>query len=371
MIRVLQVIGAMDRAGAETMIMNYYRNMDRTQIQFDFLVHTEHRCDYDGEIESLGGNIYHIPHYTGLNHFLYQRACKQFFESHPEISLVHGHIGSGAAVYLSEAKKAGLHTIAHAHSENFYTGLNKVAFSLVTKPIKNKADSFFACSAKACFDTFGKQVFQNKDYLVINNAIDVERYQRALTYRGTYRDRLGLTNKPTLGHIGRFIEVKNQIFLIEVFSNIVRHIPEAQLLLIGDGPLKKTLEKRIQDLDLLHNVHILGKREDIPELLAAMDLFVFPSLKEGLPVSVIEAQASGLPMLLSDGITAEAAVLPTCKRLPLSIGSENWSKEALSLLADTPNRKNAFTLLNGAGFDITQNAHQLAAFYEKHARKAS
>ena len=119
MIRVLQVIGAMDRAGAETMIMNYYRNMDRTQIQFDFLVHTEHRCDYDGEIESLGGNIYHIPHYTGLNHFLYQRACKQFFESHPEISLVHGHIGSGAAVYLSEAKKAGLHNNAHAHSENF------------------------------------------------------------------------------------------------------------------------------------------------------------------------------------------------------------------------------------------------------------
>lgn len=369
MIRVLHVIGAMDRAGAETMIMNYYRAIDRNEIQFDFLVHTDRHCDYDDEIESLGGNIYHIPRFNGLNHFSYKKACHEFFEAHPEIDIVHGHIGIGAPIYLSAANAAHKFTIAHAHSENFYTGINKIVFSIATHPTRKIAQTFFACSPQACIDTFGQDVLKKNICKIVNNGVDTENLKNRARKRESYRNKLGLVDRPVFGHVARFIPVKNHEFLIEVFAEIVRLSPNAQLLLLGDGPNRAQIESMVKNLALENNVRFLGVRADVPELLAAMDAFIFPSTKEGLPVSVIEAQAIGLPVLLSEGITETATILPTATRMPLDDGPRAWATRALAMLDERLPLEKAQEELIAAGFDANQNARELSAFYNDMANR--
>lgn len=365
MIRVLHVIGAMDRAGAETMIMNLYRHIDRSEIQFSFLVHTDRHCDYDDEIETLGGKIYRLPRFTGLNYFQYKKACKRFFETHPEIDIVHGHIGVGAPLYLAAANKANKFTIAHAHSENFYIGLNKIAFSVATHPTRKIAKAFFACSNQACIDTFGESVLQTGRCTIINNGVDTEILKNSAMKREAYREDYGLSNSPVFGHVARFIPVKNHEFLVEIFNEIVRKMPNAQLFLLGDGPDRPKIEKMVKDLQLEKNVHFLGVREDISELLAAMDVFIFPSKKEGLPVSVVEAQAVGLPVLLSDGVTETAAILPSTTRASLSEGATAWANRALAMLDGRLSPKKAQEILRSAGFDATKNAQEVSAYYKK------
>lgn len=368
MIKVLHVVGAMNRAGAETMIMNYFRCIDRKSVQFDFLVHTNDECDYDREIEALGGKIYRIPRFTGFNYFQYRNACQTFFREHPEFDIVHGHIGAGAPIYLTAAKEHNVFTIAHAHSENFYTGIEKVAFSVATRPTRRIAEAFFACSEQACIDTFGAEIFAKGKYRIINNGIFVDEYMRALDARDVYREQFDLGDCLTIGHIGRFIDVKNQSFLVDVFSCVVEHAPDAQLLLVGEGPTKHAIESKVKQIGLENQVHFLGIREDIPELLAAMDCFIFPSVKEGLPVSLVEAQASGLPTLMSSGITKTAAILPTSRRLALVAGAERWAQEALNLIDDGSNRSASANRIKDAGFDIVQNARELVSLYAQFVR---
>ena len=369
MIRVLHVIGAMDRAGAETMIMNYYRAIDRNEVQFDFLVHTDRHCDYDDEIEALGGKLYRLPRFTGLNYFQYKKTCKRFFETHPEIDIVHGHIGVGAPLYLAAANEANKFTIAHAHSENFYTGLNKIAFSVVTHPTRKIAKAFFACSNQACIDTFGQSIFKAERCTIINNGVDTEMLKNSATKREAYRENHGLSDAPVFGHVARFIPVKNHRFLVEVFKEIVHQAPNAQLLLLGDGPDRPKIEKTVKDLQLEKNVHFLGVREDVPGLLAAMDVFIFPSEKEGLPVSVVEAQAVGLPVLLSDGVAETAAILPSTTRTPLSEGIDAWANQALAMLDDRLSPEKAQETLRSKGFDAIKNAREISAYYQKAARQ--
>ena len=369
MIRVLHVIGAMDRAGAETMIMNLYRHIDRSEIQFDFLVHTDRHCDYDDEIEALGGKIYRLSRFTGLNYFQYKKACKRFFEAHPEIDIAHGHIGAGAPLYLAAANETHKFTIAHAHSENFYTGLSKIAFSAATHPTRKIAKAFFACSNQACIDTFGQSILQSGRCTIINNGVDTEALRTRATDRESYRKDLGLSDDPVFGHVARFIPVKNHEFLIEVFAEVVRRSGNAKLLLLGDGPDRQKIESLVNQLKLEKNVCFLGVREDVPELLAAMDVLIFPSKKEGLPVSVIEAQAVGLPVLLSNGVTEAAAILPSAARISLSEGAGAWADRALAMINDRLSLEKAQEELRSTGFDAAQNAQELSTFYKKAAHR--
>lgn len=365
MVRVLHVIGAMDRAGAETMIMNYYRHIDRDEIQFDFLVHTDRHCDFDDEIEALGGNIYRLPRFIGANYFQYKHACKRFFEALPEIDIVHGHIGAGAPIYLSAANAANKSTIAHAHSENFYTGLSKIAFSIATHPTRKIAQTFLACSKQACIDTFGQSVFESGRCKITNNGVDTETLKTRAKMRDIYRKELGVTDSPVFGHVARFIPIKNHEFLIDVFANLVRELPNAQLLLLGDGPTRPKIENKVKELHLEKNVHFLGVRSDVSELLAAMDVFVFPSIKEGLPVSVVEAQATGLPVLLSEGITEAASILPSARRISLNEGAQVWANNALAMLDNRISPDEAQIKLGAAGFDAVQNAQEISSFYKE------
>lgn len=363
MIRVLHVIGAMDRAGAESMIMNYYRAIDRDRIQFDFLVHTDRHCDFDDEIEALGGRIHRLPRFTGLNYFQYKNACKRFFATHPEIDIVHGHIESCASIYLPAAREQGLMTICHSHQAKGPLSPFEIAFRLATVRNKHSADLYMACSQKAGIDRFGSTVVESDRFSVLNNAIDLTTFDSTEEQRLHMKETLGVSKRPVFGHVGRFTEAKNHLFLIDVFAKIVDEVPDAQLLLVGRGEQEKMIRDIIGKKGLSDSVQFLGIRDDIPQVMAAMDVFLLPSLWEGLPVVAIEAQASGLPSLISSNISSEAAILPSTEMLPIT-NADLWASEAIARLEiERMNKGQIEQALVSHGYEITSAAEKLSNFY--------
>lgn len=363
MIRVLHVIGAMDRAGAETMIMNYYRAIDRNQIQFDFLVHTDRHCDFDDEIEALGGRIFRLPRFIGPNYFQYKNACRSFFEAHPEIDIVHGHIESSASIYLSEAKRAGKATISHAHQANGPLSPFEIAFRLATFRNKRSADFYMACSQKAGRDRFGLPVVDSGRFSVLTNAIDLTAFSNTEEQRARMRASLGVAGKPVFGHVGRFTKAKNHPFLIEVFNKIADAHDDAQLLLVGRGENEKAIRELVRAKGLEDSVHFLGVRDDVAEVMSAMDVFLFPSVQEGLGIVAVEAQASGLPTLVSDALPDEAMILPSAKKLPI-VDASLWATEAIARLdAKRMSSAEIQHALTEHGYEITSATDELTEFY--------
>lgn len=366
-IRVLHVIGAMDRGGAETFIMNVYRSIDRNRIQFDFLVHEDRECAYDAEIRKLGGNIYRLPRFTGFNFFDYRKKCRCFFREHSQYSVVHGHIGSSAAIYLSEAKRAGLFAVAHSHGTNAKSFV-RIPYAIVSYPTRYIADVFFACSLEAGVDRFGKRTVLRSCFRVVNNGIDVDRFRFSQSSRNQLRSRLLLSDAaPVFCHVGRFVSSKNHLFLLEVFSYIASVLPDAYLLLIGGGSLEHDIRKRVESLGLSDRVLFLGVQDDVATALMASDVFIFPSLWEGLGIAAIEAQASGLPCLLSSSLPAMSKVTPGARFIDLEEGAQAWAEEAIkSFEMPSDNRSLCANAVKQAGFDIADTTNKLSVFYSSH-----
>lgn len=365
MIRVLHVIGAMDRAGAETFVMNTFRSIDRNQIAYDFLVHTNDDCDYDNEIRSLGGNIYRLPKFNGLNYPQYKKACRQFFQEHPEIDIVHGHIGSSAPIYLKEAKRAAKRTIAHSHNYSPSRSPSMNMYRALARPVVKHADLFFACSYEAAVDRFGKGVADSEKSLIVNNGIDLTLYQRNSELAKQAKDALGFDKEPIFIHIGRFSEQKNHKYLIEVFKGIKERMPDARLLLVGRGPNEDNVRKLVHDAGLDESVHFLGIRADIPDILRASDVFLFPSLYEGLGIALVEAQAVGLPCLVSDRIPEISIMTDRVQQLPID-DSEMWVEAAVHLYGlYSGNFDNCTEEVKSAGFDIRDVAELMEESYRE------
>jgi len=363
-LRVLHVIERMDRGGAEAMLMNLYRAVDRDVIQFDFMVHTTHKAQYDDEIAALGGRIFRIHRFYGYNPVSYWAAWKKFFTDHPEYGIVHGHITSSAAVYLRVARKFGLTTIAHSHSEDNGPGLLGLGLDIVQKFIPRTTDYFFACSDQAAVNKFGSGVLSRPNYHFFPNGIDTSRYVFDPTSRERVRTEFGFGDAPVIGHVGRFVHEKNHMFLINVFESLVRIRPDARLLLVGDGVLRAKAEKKVAELELESSVVFAGIRPDIPDLLCGMDVFCFPSTHEGLPVSVVEAEASGLPTVLTDTLSPRLTITDRVHRLGLDQGPQAW----VSMLADlaaTPGirEEGSAHQVAQAGFDVRDTAAWLTDFY--------
>lgn len=355
-IRVLHIVTHMNRGGLETMIMNYYRHIDRTKIQFDFLTHRTGKKDYDEEIEALGGHIYHLP---ALNPFSmqYRHQLKQFFLEHPEYQIVHSHLDCMSAIPLKYAKKAGVkHRIAHAHStsqdKNMKFWLKRIYMQFIPK----YATDLFACGHEA-----GKWMFGEHDFYILNNAIEAQQYGFDLAKSKQGKDKLGLKDYFVIGHVGRFSEPKNHIFLIDLFHEYVKQDESAKLLLIGDGTLKKSIEQKVQKLNLNEKVLFLGVRDDIPALMQVMDVFLFPSIYEGLPVTLIEAQASGLPCVISDVISDEVIVTDLIQKVSLHDDLNAWVEAINKTKAVT--RKNTYEAISQSGFDVIKNVHELEKIY--------
>lgn len=368
-IRVLHVIGIMNRGGAETMIMNLYRHIDRSKVQFDFVENSSEPAAFDEEILSLGGRIYRCPHYNGKNHFTYVKWWNDFFKAHPkEYPIVHGHLGSTAAIYLSIAKKYGAYAIAHSHSSGTDHSLRSYLYQMMSYNTRNVADYFFACSEAAGKDRFGRKVISGDHYAVLNNAIDVNRFSYNPSVRNAVRDELGIRqNQLVVGHIGRYTKEKNHEFILKVFSELKKMGSNARLLMIGDGPLHTQIMQAAEQSGLSSDVIFTGVRSDVERLVQAMDVFILPSLYEGLGIVVIEAQVAGLPCCVSDVVPPEAVLTDLVERRPLADGADAWAQWILS--RGHTQRQNETAKIMQAGYDISTTTAWLQNFYESVVKK--
>lgn len=362
-IRILHVVTYMGRGGLETMIMNYYRHVDRSQVQFDFLVHRDFRADYDDEIESLGGRIFRLPQLIPWSGS-YNNALNRFFASHPEYKIVHVHQDCLSSVILKAAKKQGVPVrIAHSHSSSQDKNLKYLVKLFYKRQIPVFATQLFACGKEA-----GDWMFGGAPFHVINNAIDTRKYTYSPARSRNMRQQLGIREDAyVVGHVGRFNTVKNHTFLLDAFSELKKKNPDAVLLLVGEGDLRGEMEKKAATLGLKDSVIFTGMRTDVPDLMQAMDCFVFPSLYEGIPVTLIEAQASGLPCVISDAVPAESQKTTLVERIALTDGAAVWADQILKHRGDV--RPNTGSAIAEAGYDIVSNAQWLLNYYLEQWKK--
>lgn len=357
-IRVLHVVTHMNRGGLETMIMNYYRHIDRTKIQFDFLTHRDGKKDYDDEIFKLGGKIYHLPPVNPLDKKGYLKKLDDFFREHPEYKIVHSHLDCMSAYPLRAAKKYGVPVrIAHSHNTSQERNLKYLIKLYSRSLIPKYATDLFACGEEA-----GKWMFRNHPFVVMRNAIDAEKFVYNSEVAKQKREELGIEDKFVLGHVGRFNLQKNHEFLIDIFNEVCKQNENAVLLLIGTGELEYKIHEKVRNLGLNKKVMFLGVREDIPELMQAMDVFVFPSLFEGLPVTLVEAQAAGLPCVVSDMITKEIDIIDNMRFLEINGTTSKWVEE---IEKERERQKEACRMIENAGFDIKRNAEWLTNLYQR------
>lgn len=364
MIRVLHCVHSMSRGGVETLLMNIYRNIDRNKIQFDFLVHTEKESDYNQEIKKLGGKIFFVPprnqgvlkNYNALN---------SFFKAHKEYKIVHQHVSSLSYITpLKVARKNGVPVrIVHSHNtQQGGNGLHKFIHKYNQMHVKKISTHYLACSKAAAKWLYPKKQYLNGEYEIINNAVNTDNFIFNEEVRCIKRKELGIENKFVIGHIGRFMHQKNHDYLVDIFKTVYDKDNNSILLLVGDGELRSAVEKKVKNLNLTDHVIFTGVRSDIPELLQAMDVFVMPSYHEGLPVTIVEAQAADLPCVLSNEITKEVEILETVRWCSLSDNSSIWAEKVL-LYLNSRNRTNTSHEIADAGFDIKNTTNNLTKSY--------
>lgn len=360
-VRVLQVVTYMGRGGLETMLMNYYRHFDRSKVQFDFLVHRDFKADYDEKIRSLGGRIYHMPRLVPWSGS-YRHKLKQFFREHPEYQIVHVNQDCLSSVALRCAKESAVPVrIAHSHNSNQNIDIKYPIKLFYRKQIPEYATDLFACSKEA-----GKWMFGNHSFQVIPNAIEIASYMFNPAIREQARDSLGIKKEFVIGHVGRFRPQKNHKFIIEVFVSLLKQFPEAKLLLVGDGEEIQASRELVKRLQIEKQVIFTGARSDVNRLLQAMDVYLFPSLFEGLPMSLVEAQAAGLPCLISDRVPESAVLVKDLVSvMSLEQTADEWAQRLLNM--KTATRTNHSKELQDAGYDIDIEAEKLQNFYLKKA----
>ena len=355
-IRILHIVTYMGRGGLESMLMNYYRHIDRSKVQFDFLVHRDFKADYDDEILSLGGNIHHISRLVPWSG-AYKKELKNFFLAHPEYKIVHVHQDCLSSVALKCAKECGIPVrIAHSHNSNQDKNIKYLIKLFYMRKIPYYTTNYFSCGKEA-----GDWMFRGKSYQILHNAIDSDSYKYNPIIANKIKSELGLENKLVLGHVGRFRAQKNHAFLIDVFHEVKKIEPNSALLLVGDGELQEEIQQKVNSLGLSKDVIFMGSRSDVNQLMQAMDIFVFPSLYEGLPLTMVEAQASGLPCLISNNIPDECILVQDLvKKKNITDSAADWANIICSI---SLNRKQYLQAITKAGYNIKYEAEKLQDFY--------
>lgn len=352
--RLLCLVSCMNAGGAETFLMKLYRKIEREKYQMDFGVFTEKNGFYDTEIERLGGKIYHLTpkteNFSLYKKELYNLILKEKYEYVLRIT------SNAAGFYdLKIAKSAGAR-VCIARSSNSSDGDSwKVkVINVISRFLYQKfVDVKIAPSDLAAAYTFGKQSIARGEVYYLNNGLDLNVYRFSSNARNRIRTEFNLQGKFVIGHIGRFFEQKNHAFLVDVFYEIKKEKDNAVLLLVGDGDLRRGIEEKVKKLGLGDSVIFTGIRKDVPALLSAMDVFVFPSLYEGMPNTVIEAQATGLPCVISDTITREAGITDLVKFVSLKAHTSKWVEKILQSANNSiVNRVFYSKLMKDSGYDI-------------------
>lgn len=368
-IRVLHVVNTMDMGGLETFIMNIYRNIDRNKVQFDFLKHRNTKSYYDDEIEKLGGRVYSVSQINPLKQNSYLKELRNFYLQHPEYTIIHSHINSFSLYPLREAKKVNkdITTVAHSHIAKSKKSFLNYRFPFVEynkRHLKKFTSYNFACSVVAGKWLYGDDIEKENNFKIINNAIDTSKFLFNQETRERIRTQLDIQNKFVIGHVGRFNDQKNHDFIIDIFNSVKKLKKDAILLLIGDGNLKKEIQEKVNKLGLSSSVYFLGLRNDTNELLQAMDLFLMPSKFEGLPVTLIEAQASGLRCVVSTEITREVDITGLINFIDLEKSVEEWVHEIIQF-DNKYERLNTENMIINSGYDAKANAKFFEKFYIK------
>ena len=359
MIRVLHSVSNMDRGGIETMLMNFYRNVDRSAVQFDFLANKPQPGDYDEEIRALGGRIFVSPGF--VNWKKYEEFMTGLFREHPEYKIIHTHNGSLMLYALRAARKNGIPVrIAHAHATSVPPGLKNQVKKLMRPLIKYEATDYWGCSDAAGEFYFSKKRWESGHQL-IHNAINVDGFRFDPEKRAKIRAEYGLTDRLVVGHVGRLAPQKNQKKLIEVFAEVRKKNPEARLVIIGTGELEAELKAYAKQLGVGDAALFTGVLSNVSDWYSAFDVFVMTSLYEGLPVVAIEAQASGLPCVLSDTITPEVKITDVVRFAPLGGSAASWADTVLGF--EPAARVSRSDELRLAGYDIRYEAERMQNLY--------
>ena len=368
MIRVLHSVSNMARAGIETMLMNYYREMDRDRIQFDFLANKPDPGAYDEEIRAMGGRVFVSP---GLNpvHFpRYKRFVGQLLRDNPDIKIVHAHNEAMGYYALQSAKDAGIPVrIAHAHNTQIIRDYKYPLKMVCKRLLPGAATDYWSCGRDAGIYYYGAKRWKESGF-ILHNAIDLDRFRFHPEIRARLRKEHGLENAFVLGHVGRFNLQKNHARLLDIFAAAAQAAPEARLALIGVGELEQETREKARALGLEEKVLFLGQMANVNEWYQAMDCFVLPSLFEGLPVVGVEAQAAGLPCFFSDRVTDEILLLPEARRVPLEESDREWAEKILACRKAAEDRILGAERIRRAGYDIHAEAKKLQEIYLSKAR---
>lgn len=364
MIRILHSVSNMDRAGIETMLMNYYRHMDREKIQFDFLCNKQKKGAYDEEIEKLGGKIYRTPGLNPLKYPKYLAFMKSLFEKYPEYKIVEAHNGALGVYALHAAKKNAIPTrIFHAHGASITKDLKYPLKVFCRSRLKNNITHQFTCGIEAARCYFGSESVNRKTYEFIPNAIEINRFLYNEEIGDAIKEKYGLKGKHVIGHVGRFMTQKNHTFLIDVFEKVARLDDTAVLVLLGDGELQDAIKAKVQEKQLLDRVVFVGNVGNANEWYSAFDIFVLPSIWEGLPVVGVEAQASDLPCVFSDSITREIKLTEKTFFLSLNDSLDQWAEKVADLLAGDKVRQDNTEVITANHYNIEVEAQRLQQRY--------
>ena len=367
-IRVLQIVGRMDRGGIENFVMNIYRNIDREKVQFDFLCHYGREAAFNDEIRAMGGRIYEMPAIRDETHvyywklFAYIGALNKFFKEHKEYKIIHGQMTNTASIYMPIAKRHGVTTrIAHSHNSHGKVGMLGVVTDILKKPVFRYATDLFACSEAAAKYFYPESYIKAGKVKIVPNAVDAGRFRFNPEKRKQMRAEFGVGDKLVIGCVGRFRTEKNQAFLLNVLKEALKTEPTTVLLFAGDGPLEDTCKQKADEMGIADKCIFLGMRSDIPDVMQAMDVLAMPSLFEGLPVTGIEAQAGGSPIIASSGIPDEMNAIDMVEFVSLDTGEKVWAEK---LIAKAKQEKvDTIEKIKAAGYDIHTLVPWLQEFY--------
>lgn len=374
MIRVLHIVGDMELGGLETMIMNIYRNINRDEIQFDFLEYGDEKINYyyDDEIRSLGGKIHRLSDHN-LGFFDRIKQHKEFFKNHPEYKIIHNHLSGVTGMCLGIniiAKNNKLNKIiSHSHT-------NKPENNSYKTKIKHNVLKFFnniyttdylSCSKEAADFMFSRKIAENKSFYIYN-PIDVKKYLFNQATRDKLRKEFEVEEDVVIGHVGRFDDVKNHEFLLKVFNEVLKLKSNSKLVFCGIGQLQEKIKLQAEQLNITEKVMFLGARNDIYDIMQMFDVFVFPSKFEGLGIVAIEAQAAALPVIASENVPKEIDVTPIVTHISLNQNEQVWAKTICDKVNDYDRINSNINLLN-TEYDIDILINKLIDFYKMGSEK--
>ena len=369
-LRVMQVVGRMMGGGVEATVMNHYRHIDHSRIQFDFVVQSDSIAVPVEEIKNLGGRIITVPSYT--NPLAYMHACRSVFTQYKPL-IVHSHMNAISAFTLRAAKQAKIPIrIAHSHSTANPNEKAKTAVKNLLRPFSRIYPNYLAaCGTYSARWLFGDKIVETGKVKIIRNAIELDQFRYDPSARKRLRAEIGAKSDTlVVGQVGRFCEQKNQSFSMNIWTELLKEQPNSLLVMLGIGDDLDKIKEQARKSGIDQTIRFMGIRRDVNKWYSAFDVLLFPSLYEGLPLTAVEAQAAALPIVASDQITKEAFLIPNlCNIHKLSIGSVSWARTLVDVakkdFVTQRSEINTLKPLTSAGYDISQSARNLANWYEQ------